>query len=1138
MADPAVVPLLSQEPQESEGIENHDAHEYDKEEEMLLLQMADTNDGPLSPNLKAVIDGSNESNWTAGQKEPAPLLMERPQSSGIDVRTFSFAKPAQYGKGFSLQSSYKQPPAVSRAHGNTPVPKGRETTRASSGHSEISQKETEEGPQASTKSPSALPLESQGHNKLLEHASREPTLNSDTNPAQNRRTEIASPPPVNNPQNNGPPELNNITSLTEDVHDRRPISQRHGEKRQRRGESSRQPMPINHIEFEVTPSTLRPCAPETDETRPLKRRRTNSRKRLSCFKQSEQSIVDDYSQLSEDNLFQMLIGRIRQREENEIAAASLREQMETTVLELTEENKALKEQLEMFGAQLQKRTSDCRAYRAQMDSWKTKLGKFKRFLNSLGNDYQTLRGEAIQFKARRASLEEEKGGIKRTISDLKVRISQIADTMSQKRNHLRESANIVGSLEQALKGAEDKVQLIQNHLSDEKRKSAILESYIQSHSRTQTKQLGLIKTDQLEIMSKLESAFQSISEQWESSQTNIQSMLSPALNECLSSVKELNERYSMNKTDTQLVSDAFHWFMTRMDSITAQLTKEFEKGSEANGNMVNVLQVHLRNIEDGLGSDSALFKKLAVNDQLCGSLYEKLDLVGPNIFNLTSCLNGLEEKETSLSQQMEELGRSLAAQKPDEEAALTPEIIGYMTENTRLQLRVQEISAELNSKDENLKIKEMESDNMKDSLVGARTKVQEAEDRATQLESETTSLREKINSIETKVREELNRASVVSRDQIKARFEQQIHKLLKEKSDIENDAGNVREQLANAQESLVQNKATMQKKQADYESSLQEKQQQMQILQDSHIEYINRLTTQDAELRRYRELEASAVSQQDSLLKHLDEANERIESLENQLSLKDDKAQSELQELQRKVESLEEEFSKKKEECLSVQKDLDAANSVKSSLESGKLKAKDEIHALLRRVQDSEEWMKSIRDTLQKLGILKPEEPFAETWNRLEVLLKTAVSNNAITAVINCPEKDSTVNHGANSPESIALAATPRGGSLIPSQGFFQTTELIYRTQSIQESLYASPDAYRHIQSIAASNTVPSSFPGSQVSNSIVPFSSIQQQLSPRYCSSPSQVPDDLANMLIPASEKQEEHGESTITQLYPPSEN
>lgn len=240
-----------------------------------------------------------------------------------------------------------------------------------------------------------------------------------------------------------------------------------------------------------------------------------------------------------------------------------------------------------------------------------------------------------------------------------------------------------------------------------------------------------------------------------------------------------------------------------MDSITAQLTKEIEKGSEANGNMVNVLQVHLRNIEDGLGSDSALFKKLAVNDQLCGSLYEKLDLVGPNIFNLTSCLNGLEEKETSLSQQMEELGRSLAAQKPDEEAVLTPEIIGYMTENTRLQLRVQEISAELNSKDENLKIKEMESDNMKDSLAGARTKVQEAEDRATQLESETTSLREKINSIETNVREELNRASVVSRDQIKARFEQQIHKLLKEKSDIENDAGNVREQLANAQESLV-----------------------------------------------------------------------------------------------------------------------------------------------------------------------------------------------------------------------------------------------------------------------------------------------------------------------------------------------
>ena len=127
-------------PASSETERQVDTFQYDNDEEMILLQMAEANDAPPSPGLKAAMEKSQHPTDPVCQQQQqqpsAPLLMERPKSSGIDVTAFCFAKPS--GKSFSIQSSKpstKQPPAAREnvrselATTEVPVPDEQKGTR-------------------------------------------------------------------------------------------------------------------------------------------------------------------------------------------------------------------------------------------------------------------------------------------------------------------------------------------------------------------------------------------------------------------------------------------------------------------------------------------------------------------------------------------------------------------------------------------------------------------------------------------------------------------------------------------------------------------------------------------------------------------------------------------------------------------------------------------------------------------------------------------------------------------------------------------------------------------------------------------------------------------------------------------------
>lgn len=288
---------------------------------------------------------------------------------------------------------------------------------------------------------------------------------------------------------------------------------------------------------------------------------------------------------------------------------------------------------------------------------------------------------------------------------------------------------------------------------------------------------------------------------------------------------------------------------------------------------------------------------------------------------------------------------------------------------------------------------------------------------------------------------------------------------------------------------------------------LSAKEAHIQGLRASQLDSGARLAAQDAEIKKLKDLESSSFERQKLLEQQLEEANEKIIANGRELSPREQKQCESLRELQTQLETLQASFQAKNDECSSMQNELFAANSAMSSLQSGKEKAKAEIYSLLRRVQESERWMKATKETLEKLGVNTADETFPETWNRLDALLQEKTLKSTPTA-IPCGSPQS------GPPSNGSIASTPRRNGGTPSEGIFQTTELIYRTQSVQRGASLPPGSLRESRLEVGGGRV-NSIPDSQSTANIVPFSSIQNQLSPAHTFGQSEDATELTSMLM-----------------------
>ncbi|KAE8145167.1 hypothetical protein BDV25DRAFT_144902 [Aspergillus avenaceus] len=1035
--------------------------EIGDDEEMLLLQMDDLTTEPISPNLSVVLGKDMDPSWTVKDAHVAPVLVQRPRSSGIDLTAFAFARPAPHGKVFSLQYSTKPPPAAPEAPcTKADVPGHKEgqspgaADRSASNGQHSSPEDEQLGMQPVDMPPChAEKLVATRQIAVLQDTAGNPTSSKETTFDPRQGSEICPESP-----NRGGGEWKKRYTTEYIAHN-------------------------NQLDDSSEVSTQRPSTAISYQYKIEKSRRLNGSK-CAPSKLTHKPVLENDSQLSEEDLFQLLLGRLKAREKNEVAASNLREQMEASISKLTRENESLKRELTVFDTELQKRSSESNAYRSRIEAWKTKLAKFKYLLNELGSGYKALHREAAPLKEYRLMLKKDGREIKANIAHAKEHLEQVTSVLERSQSQIRESQSLIESLQRELKRVEENAKQLKEQLSEERMRSEKLEIFVQNSSQTQSRKIDLIRRDQLNMAQKLNYTLETTERKVEACGEATQTSLKHSIDECLLSLKCMYESHLKDGSDVQQIQASLEENTSRIQSITRDMTIAIERNAGISKDAAQVLTEQSKSFGETVGVCSGLMKQLSVNGTKCSGIQESIDGLIPNVAALTTSLGEARNQEKMLSQNMEQLGRQLV------EVQISAKTESTAVEKLNLELKTQQLLTAIQGAEENLKSKEDQNKVLNASLIEAIHNTQEAE-----------------------LVQERNRASVIARDQNRAKYEQQIHELLREKEELKKSVVKAEYALEEKQRAFDEQKASSVARLCEAERLIFEKTEEIQGLGNIRSEMDTLLSQRNAEISRLCEVQASAQKQ-------LGEANERITGLENEVAATKEETSETSKRLQEKVESLQSDLLKKEEECARIEQDLSTENSARVSLETGKEKAKSEIHALLRRVQDSENWMRRIRDSLGLIHNALPSESETGIWKKLMTILDSAGLTSTLDTIKQVEKLDERfpLCEDVGASGSIATVSTPCRNENV-EHDIVQTTELIYRTRSVQRSALSSPIKGKDIVNDGLMNVESRIFPDSQQSCDIVPFSSIRQQLSPAPCIESEQDTSDIAAMFTMAPE-------------------
>ncbi|GAA85900.1 rootletin [Aspergillus luchuensis IFO 4308] len=674
-----------------------------------------------------------------------------------------------------------------------------------------------------------------------------------------------------------------------------------------------------------------------------------------------------------------------------MVASNMKEEMEAKIKKAAEENNILKGQLEESCQHIQKQSSQLQVYKSRMETWRSKFAKFRSFLNELGCDFQ--------------SLQHKRGELSKV-----------------------ESQNDL--LKQSLKDAEERSNYLLTQLSDEKKRSSLLEVYIQNCARAQSTKLDKIMSHQPII----------------------------------------------------------HAFAARMDSAMHQLDAGIARGTEATAGLTESLKAQTEIIGKHVVSENQLVAKISKDSETNESLRNALRELAAANEDINVSMKGLEARESGLLDQFTALEASLSAmQLPDQRQILKEETQRFEQTLAEMERKIQSLSEQSKLAEEALRNKDLENQALRGSLETASAKVEDDDSRVRRCEAEVATLKDEVKSVEARVRKELSRASVVSREQDRARYEQKIHELLRGKSEIERNLSKVSMQLAETRRDLMLREDKMKQRVNELELLLGSKEKENERLKNDLSEITSKLEEEKHEAARLEEVASSSAAEQASLQHQIEEAAHRISCLEGECSRISKEGSKSIENIESKHDMLCKELQKKEDECVLIQSQLKATISEKAELECSKGRAAEEIKSLLRRVQNSEKWMNKLKATLGQAGLVTPDQPASEAWSSLETSLRTVISRDAACNSLN------------SSPGGNQDVGGSKARSSTLGQDVYKATEVIYKAEK--------------------NDAAKQSFCSAQNPN-IVPFSSFRQR-SPTDSSVFGNDQDDLAAMLLLTSEQQ-----------------
>lgn len=260
------------------------------------------------------------------------------------------------------------------------------------------------------------------------------------------------------------------------------------------------------------------------------------------------------SQPSEEDLFYMLIHKMKRRDETEVAETALKEQMNEKLCKADEENKTLAAQLKQATARSNKQETELTSQRTIVEKWKLKFGKLRDLVRSIGDDHESLRDEGRRMSAVQDSLNEHKTQI---FDQLNV-VNKTAETMreksSQQKHRISDIQQDTRALEQSVALTEAKAQDKERELAREKARVTTLEGYIKSSSNKHIKQTQVVQQTQLDAISKIDGMYKHIDTCVKDSQSALKTEVGNILNSSTEILTAVNERRSIDPAQLETIN--------------------------------------------------------------------------------------------------------------------------------------------------------------------------------------------------------------------------------------------------------------------------------------------------------------------------------------------------------------------------------------------------------------------------------------------------------------------------------------------------------------------------------------------------------------------------------------------------------
>ncbi|KAK2732459.1 hypothetical protein FQN57_002625 [Myotisia sp. PD_48] len=1095
-----------------------------------------SDDGALSPNSKKIIEECSFKIITPHTKEPRSNFFARPPSSGIDGSSFHFARPTLPRRSFISRPQTRPSP-------QKPVEdKVQDNNNSDKAVSPITSCVKSSLPPSVLYCEAAKPEENPNSTFII-HGEEDGEPNLSSGPScQGQGEDLDASPAITEPHpaqqtltiNTGcqqsyvvaqvaasspaAPTLlrDEEISMTLELND-----ENHGgfedPSQQQEETKTASPTPISDEECHLN-SELGlindggPCESRQQRAKSTSRSPSNRVSKRQTPKPPDSPTTRRFagsfmgSLPSEEDLFALLLHKLKKREKAEAARAIKQEEMKIQLHQTNEENKTLKTALNEAEQHSSKREADKEAQQKLIERWKSKFSRMRAIMTSIENDQEALHRDGDVIKKTLLSLKAEHHRIYTNIKHVQDSASWAGEKWHQHKTQLSSIRHELTTLDQALQSARDKTSEENRALKEEKNRVMILESYIKSCSTRTLRQSTEIHRTQQQMASRLEAVASIVHDFWNTSHASFRDELKTNLDACLQALDKLNERGAVEPSHLHSLDSTIRESSSFLRNFVEESAKKLDASAQAQNDQVEMIVSKLKAVESSVQSSSSAACQLTNAQEINGKLQGQLGAAEAKLSQALTDYNHAKVTEDALKTHLADLQHELSQSKEQfEHSRLEGD-----AKVSELQRRLEETTSTLNKTIENLQSKQLEFEELEQALKESTVKLEMTEAKVSCLESEKAEAEEKSRSTELRVREELTRESLKTKDQNRAWFEQEKHKLIQEKLRAKKDSIVAKEQLESIKASLAETQCSNLQLMTTVENQKKELEAMNvahQIAESGYAKEILDLKEAQSisaqeKSALYTQLVAAQAECQlvktELCSKHESENAENVDRsrmLENQLSdvaeelrhkdemLADvrktfDQFQEETQkrrleeasisreqhaEAEVKIAKLTEELGEKVSQVASLQGSIDLQNqstNIISELKQTLHCRESEIDDLRSKVENSSIVQEQIESILQKFGLLDTGQNVRDSVPSLEAILNTMMNKNRGENKSQTSDTRGGAIHGGGRAKRKRIAPiTPNGddGGYPINRQEYQTTEVIYRTHSITGSAPVSP---------------------------------------------------------------------------------